>query len=178
MSFKISCLLFARNKNSQILLLQRKKAPNKGLWSPPGGKLEMSLGESPVECAKRESFEEMGLELHDRDLQLFGYVSEKNYEGNGHWLMFLFEIIPPSPTYQVQSMREHFNFFPEPRLTVSRFPLQIISWFGLSMTKEGSGSGVFVLILMTKALKLGLKPDLFQRIITNDPWKDFITTLI
>ena len=72
MSFKISCLLFARNKNSQILLLQRKKAPNKGLWSPPGGKLEMSLGESPVECAKRESFEEMGLELHDRDLQLLG----------------------------------------------------------------------------------------------------------
>lgn len=111
MSFKISCLLFARNKNSQILLLQRKKAPNKGLWSPPGGKLEMSLGESPVECAKRESFEEMGLELHDRDLQLFGYVSEKNYEGNGHWLMFLFEIIPPLPDLPGSINEGTFQFF-------------------------------------------------------------------
>ena len=111
MSFKISCLLFARNKNSQILLLQRKKAPNKGLWSPPGGKLEMSLGESPVECAKRESFEEIGLELQDGDLQLFGYVSEKNYEGTGHWLMFLFEIIPPLPDLPSSINEGTFQFF-------------------------------------------------------------------
>ena len=124
MSFKISCLLFARNKNSQILLLQRKKAPNKGLWSPPGGKLEMSLGESPVECAKRESFEEMGLELHDRDLQLFGYVSEKNYEGNGHWLMFLFERIPPDLPSSINEGT--FQFF-RAEADCLRFLLQIIS---------------------------------------------------
>ena len=64
-------------------MLQRSKSPNKGFWSPPGGKLEMALGESPYECAKRESYEELGLELHDDDLNLFGYVSEKNYEGGG-----------------------------------------------------------------------------------------------
>ena len=64
-------------------------------------------------------------------------------------------------------MREHFNFS---RAEVDRLqiPPSDHKLVGLSMTKEGWGSGVFVLILMTKALKLGLKRDLFQRIITND----------
>ena len=91
MKFKISCLLFIQNQRNEILLLERKKAPNKGYWSPPGGKLKMEIGESPFECACREAKEETGLELKFSDLKLFGYVSEKNYEGNSHWLMFLFE---------------------------------------------------------------------------------------
>ena len=77
MQFKISCLLFLQDKDSRILLLQRKKPPNLNLWSPPGGKLEMSTGESPFECAKREALEEVGIDLADQDLNLFGYVSEK-----------------------------------------------------------------------------------------------------
>ena len=140
MSFKISCLLFARNKNSQILLLQRKKAPNKGLWSPPG--------ESPVECAKRESFEEIGLELQDGDLQLFGYVSEKNYERNGHWLMFLFEIIPPLPDLPSSINEGTFQFFSRAEVDRLQIPASDHKLIWPSMTKEGWGSGVFVLILM------------------------------
>ena len=58
-------------------MIKRNKAPNQGLWSPPGGKLQMDLGESPVECAKREAKEETGLELADNDLNIFGYVSKK-----------------------------------------------------------------------------------------------------
>jgi len=91
MDFKISCLLFIHDDYDRLLLLNRKKAPNLGKWSPPGGKLETSAGESPVECAKREAFEETNLVLKDDDLRLLGYVSEKNYEGKSHWLMFLFE---------------------------------------------------------------------------------------
>ena len=72
-------------------MLKRNKSPNKNTWSPPGGKLEMAKGESPFECAKREMYEEVGLKLNDSDLRLFGYVSEKAYEGSSHWLMFLFE---------------------------------------------------------------------------------------
>ena len=92
-------------------MLQRSKSPNKGFWSPPGGKLEMALGESPYECAKRESCEELGLELHDDDLNLFGYVSEKNYEGGGHWLMFLFEIIPSLRALPEAINEGSFKFF-------------------------------------------------------------------
>jgi 8-oxo-dGTP diphosphatase len=91
MDFKISCLLFIRNSKNQFLLLKRNKSPNKGTWSPPGGKLDMSVGESPFECAKREALEETGLVLADSDLSLFGYVSEKGYENACHWLMFLFD---------------------------------------------------------------------------------------
>ena len=111
MSFKISCLLFAKNRSSKLLLLQRNKSPNQGLWSPPGGKLEMTIGESPFECAKREAFEEISLKLDDHDLNLFGYVSEKNYEGGNHWLMFLFEIIPPLDFLPKQIKEGSFKFF-------------------------------------------------------------------
>jgi len=91
MNFKISCLLFIRDQNNRILLLKRRKSPNKGKWSPPGGKLSMEDGESPFQCAIREAKEETGIALRENDLHLFGYVSEKCYENSGHWLMFLFD---------------------------------------------------------------------------------------
>ena len=89
--FKISTLIFVTNERSELLLIQRNKSPNKGCWSPIGGKLEMSIGESPYECARRETKEEIGLELEDSDLHCFGYISEKSFEDSGHWLMFLFK---------------------------------------------------------------------------------------
>jgi len=89
MKFKISCLLFINDHHGRILLIKRKKEPNLGLWSPPGGKLEMNLGESPVECAQREAKEETGVLIDEKELKPFGYISEKNYEGKNHWLMFL-----------------------------------------------------------------------------------------
>ena len=61
--FKISVLVFLRDEAGRLLLIQRTKAPNLGCWSPIGGKLEMGLGESPFECAVRETFEETGLLL-------------------------------------------------------------------------------------------------------------------
>jgi len=95
MKFKISCLLFIQNQHGKLLLLKRKKPPNRGYWSPPGGKLNMEIGESPLECACREAEEETGLKLKFSDFRLFGYVSEKNYEGDSHWLMFLFDCLCP-----------------------------------------------------------------------------------
>ncbi len=89
--FKISVLVFLRDASGRLLLIKRRKAPNLGCWSPIGGKLEMAQGESPFECAARETGEEVGLAVSETDLHLFGYVSEKNYEGGGHWLMFLFD---------------------------------------------------------------------------------------
>lgn len=88
--FKISALVFVRNSEGEHLLIERRKAPNLGCWSPIGGKLDMQIGESPYECARRETMEEIRLPLEDDDLNCFGYISEKSYEGAGHWLMFLF----------------------------------------------------------------------------------------
>ncbi|MGE9295164.1 MAG: NUDIX hydrolase [Puniceicoccales bacterium] len=89
--FKISVLVFLRDPSGRLLLIQRRKAPNLGCWSPIGGKLEMAIGESPFECAAREVGEEVDLSITTEDLHLFGYVSEKGFEGAGHWLMFLFD---------------------------------------------------------------------------------------
>jgi 8-oxo-dGTP diphosphatase len=55
----------------------------------------MEIGESPLECACREAEEETGLKLKFSDFKPFGYVSEKNYEGDSHWLMFLFDCLYP-----------------------------------------------------------------------------------
>lgn len=92
--FKITTLLFIRDGEGRFLMLKRRKAPNLGKWSPPGGKLEMAAGESPFECAIREAEEETGMRLGPKDLHLWGMVSEKGYEGTGHWLMFLFRVHP------------------------------------------------------------------------------------
>ena len=49
---------------------------------------------SPHNCAIREANEETGLNLSPNDLHLTGIVSENGYQGETHWLMFLFEIKP------------------------------------------------------------------------------------
>jgi 8-oxo-dGTP diphosphatase len=89
--YKISVLVFIRNTEGELLLIQRNREPNLGQWSPIGGKLEMGIGESPHECAVRETREEIGFELHISDLHLFSMIAEKAYEGGSHWLMFLFD---------------------------------------------------------------------------------------
>jgi 8-oxo-dGTP diphosphatase len=109
--FKISALVFVQDAHGRQLLIQRAKAPNRGNWSPIGGKLDMSAGESPYECARRETKEEIGLELADGDLHCFGYISEKSYEGTGHWLMFLFDCRQRLNHLPTAIDEGHFKFF-------------------------------------------------------------------
>jgi 8-oxo-dGTP diphosphatase len=90
--YKISTLLYCFSKKDEILLLLRRREPNRGLWSPCGGKLKTEEGESPYACACREASEEIGLSVTPRDLHLTGIVSEYGYQGQAHWLMFLFEL--------------------------------------------------------------------------------------
>jgi len=102
--YKISVLVFIENPAGEQLLILRRQAPNLGNWSPIGGKLEMATGESPFECAARETFEETGLRIGLEDLHLFAIIAEKAYEGQSHWLMFLFrcrrriDALPPDIT--------------------------------------------------------------------------------
>jgi len=90
--YRIATLLYAFDAQDRVLLLERVREPNRGLWSPPGGKLHTDAGESPHACAAREAAEELGLTLAPQDLHLTGMVSEHGYGGAAHWLMFLFEI--------------------------------------------------------------------------------------
>ncbi len=90
LGYKIAVLVFLENEAGELLLMLRAKPPNLGSWSPIGGKLETAIGESPFECAVRETYEETGLPVTTSDLHLFAMIAEKAYEGHSHWLMFLF----------------------------------------------------------------------------------------
>jgi ADP-ribose pyrophosphatase YjhB (NUDIX family) len=51
----------ALRRGDRFLLVERGRAPARGLLAFPGGRLE--AGESPEEAARRELFEETGLEV-------------------------------------------------------------------------------------------------------------------
>ena len=133
MRYQISTLLYAFNPSDEVLLLERAREPNRGLWSPPGGKLHTAQGESPYACGCREAEEELGLVLCPSDLHLTGIVSEHGYQGESHWLMFLFEI--RNRLHQLPEPHEEgtFRFFP--RAVLDQLPLpttdreRIWPWF-------------------------------------------------
>ena len=93
--YKLACLCELRDAEGRGLLLHRLRAPNKGLCSPIGGKLEMAIGESPFQCAQREIMEEAGIEVALDRLHLGGLIAETAFEGQGHWLLFYFRVIGP-----------------------------------------------------------------------------------
>lgn len=109
--YRIGVLLYFRSDDGRLLLIQRSKSPNAGLWCAVGGKLEMETGESPVECGRREAQEEVGIEVEDSDLLLRCMLSEKNYEGTGHWLMFVYEIRKKLSVLPVSIEEGVFKFF-------------------------------------------------------------------
>lgn len=90
--YKIAVLCYLFDDTGRVLLLHRRKPPNRDLYSPIGGKLEQGQGESPTACAVREIAEETGLNLSPQHLHLTGIVSETGYGDETHWLMFLYEV--------------------------------------------------------------------------------------
>ena len=74
---KVSVIAFI-TKQQQVLLVQRDVEPAKGLWSLPGGYVE--LGEHPTDALKREILEETGLtiEVH-HVLDVFYTPSHNNH---------------------------------------------------------------------------------------------------
>lgn len=141
--FKISVLVFLRDQTGRFLLLERKKAPNAGLWSPIGGKLEMTTGESPFECAIRETHEETGHAVTEADLHLFAMISEKAYEGCGHWLMFLFDCTKPLISLPEVHEEGAFAFFT--RTQIDKLPIPATDREGLWATYDQHREGFVVM---------------------------------
>jgi len=93
--YQIAVLVYLYDAEGRLLLLHRAQEPNRGLYSPIGGKLHMDEGESPLTCAIRETREEVEIELTPADLHLTGLVSETAYNDQTHWLLFLYEATHP-----------------------------------------------------------------------------------
>jgi 8-oxo-dGTP diphosphatase len=111
LAYKIAVLVFLENQLGEQLLMLRAKPPNLGVWSPIGGKLETGIGESPFECAVRETFEETGFRADAGQFHLFAMIAEKAYEGHAHWLMFLFRCKVPLPMLPPEIAEGRFAFF-------------------------------------------------------------------
>lgn len=120
--YRIGVLLYFRDEAGRLLLIQRRRQPNKGLWCSVGGKLEMPTGESPYECAIREAKEEVGVDLEASDLALRCMLSEKNYEQTGHWLMFIFEVAKPLDSLPADIDEGCFGFFEIEKLDTIKMP--------------------------------------------------------
>jgi 8-oxo-dGTP diphosphatase len=83
----VTTLVYAVHEE-RVLLLHRKKEPNLGLWSPPGGKVEQ--GETPLENALRELTEETG--AVGLNARLSAVVSERDAVRDEDWLLFVFRV--------------------------------------------------------------------------------------
>jgi len=93
--YKIATLCDLRDERGRVLLLRRLKAPNLGLCSPIGGKLDMATGESPAQAAAREIAEEAGITVPIERLHLAGLIAETAFEHRGHWLLFYYRVLGP-----------------------------------------------------------------------------------
>ncbi len=102
--YRIAVLCYLYDTDGRILLLHRLKAPNAGMYSPVGGKLDFATGEGPHDCARREIEEETGIRINHADLHMAGIVSETAYEGKTHWLLFLFEVTRPIAHDEIAQM--------------------------------------------------------------------------
>jgi 8-oxo-dGTP diphosphatase len=120
--YKISVLVFVENAAGELLLMLRAKQPNLGVWSPIGGKLEMATGESPFDCAARETQEETGLRITPADLHLFAMIAEKAYQGETHWLMFLFRCKQPISRLPADIDEGKFGFFTREQIKTLPIP--------------------------------------------------------
>jgi ADP-ribose pyrophosphatase YjhB (NUDIX family) len=80
----------------RVLLVKRGRAPGLGLWSVPGGLVD--LGESTVDAARREVEEETGLKV--RIAGLVGVLDRVTRDAEGrvryHWVLIDYLAVPES----------------------------------------------------------------------------------
>jgi ADP-ribose pyrophosphatase YjhB (NUDIX family) len=81
---------------SRVLLVKRGHAPGLGLWSVPGGLVD--LGETTVDAARREVEEETGLKV--RIAGLVGVLDRVTRDPEGrvryHWVLIDYLAVPES----------------------------------------------------------------------------------
>jgi 8-oxo-dGTP diphosphatase len=84
----VSALVF---REGAVLLVKRRKEPSRGLWSPPGGSVE--LGETVEAAAVREALEETAVVVHAERVVDVRDVILKDDAGRVRWHYVLFAVL-------------------------------------------------------------------------------------
>lgn len=144
---KLATLLYIKNDKDDYLLLERVKNPNQGLFSPPGGKLDVHLAESPIECAVREAHEECGIESKNEDWKLIGIMTEKEFPHIGNIMVFLFEFKKRINEVPPEFHEGKFHFISESELMSSNIPEtdKKYIWSNILQNKNAGKNEVFFL---------------------------------
>ena len=88
------CVVFTKEKEPKVLLIQRGNEPYKGCWAFPGG--FMNMEETAEECAVRELKEETGLTVNQ--IQQIGAYSKVDRDPRGRTVSIAYLAIVDAPT--------------------------------------------------------------------------------
>ncbi len=106
-------------KDNKILLGKRKNAHGADTWAPPGGHLE--FGESWQDCAKREVFEETGIEIVN--VTLYAVTNDVFTQENKHYvtIFMITNTFLGEPKIMEPEKCESWSFFPIDQLPDNLF---------------------------------------------------------
>lgn len=88
------CVVFTKEEEPKVLLIQRGNKPYKGCWAFPGG--FMNMEETAEECAVRELKEETGLTVNQ--IQQIGAYSKVDRDPRGRTISIAYLAIVDAPT--------------------------------------------------------------------------------
>lgn len=88
------CVIFTKEEEPKVLLIQRRNEPYKGCWAFPGG--FMNMEETAEECAVRELKEETGLTVNQ--IQQIGAYSKVDRDPRGRTVSIAYLAIVDAPT--------------------------------------------------------------------------------
>ncbi|MFA5926392.1 MAG: NUDIX domain-containing protein [Parcubacteria group bacterium] len=110
-------------KNGKVLLAKRKGSHSEGMWGSMGGHLE--FGESPIETAKREALEELGIEIGKIEFAtcMSLNIKDKHFVD----ISFTAEIISGEPTIREPEKIEEIGWYPLDNLPSPLFePVKVV----------------------------------------------------
>ena len=88
------CVVFTKEEEPKVLLIQRGNEPYKGCWAFPGG--FMNMEETAEECAVRELKEETGLTVNQ--IQQIGAYSKVDRDPRERTISIAYLAIVDTPT--------------------------------------------------------------------------------
>lgn len=100
--------IFAVDKNGDIHVLANKRGkgvPNPGYWNCPCGHLDFD--ETCLQCAVREIYEETGVKINEKDLNLFE-INDRDFVSKDQSISFIYYALIENKTIeQMLTSKKH-----------------------------------------------------------------------